>query len=64
MHYLSKEVIKNKRVLLRCDYNVSIENGEIVDDIKIKKSLETIDFLLNNDNTVIIMSHIGRIKKM
>lgn len=62
MNYLSKEEIKNKRVILRCDFNVPVKNGVITDDSKIVKSLNTINFLLKNNNTVILLSHFGRIK--
>lgn len=52
-----------KTVILRCDFNVSIKNGKIIDDTKIKESLETINYILNNNAKLIIMSHLGRIKK-
>jgi len=35
---------KNKKVLLRVDYNVEIKNNKIVDDFRIRKSLKTINF--------------------
>ena len=63
MNYLSENVITNKSVILRCDFNVPVENGVIVDDSKIRKSLKTIVHLLENDNRVILLSHFGRIKK-
>ena len=58
-----KEVnIKNKKVLLRCDLNVTIKDGIIIDDTKIIKSLDTINYLLNNNNSIIILSHLGKVK--
>ena len=54
--------IENKKVLLRCDLNVTIKDGVIIDDTKIKKSLETINYLLNNNNSIIILSHLGKVK--
>lgn len=54
--------ISNKRILLRCDLNVPIENGNVLDETKIIKSLETIKYLLNENCKIIIMSHLGRIK--
>ena len=45
MKYLSKEDIVNKRVLLRCDFNVPVKNNCILDSSKIDKSLETIKYL-------------------
>ncbi len=62
MKYLSEEIIKDKKVLLRCDFNVPIKNNIICDDAKIKSSLKTINLLLKNNNTVIILSHFGRIE--
>ena len=60
---LSENVIENKRVLLRVDFNVTLsENLEIVDDIRIEKSLPTISLLLKNKNKIIIVSHLGRPK--
>lgn len=63
MKYLSKDKIENKRVILRCDFNVPVKDGVITDDSKIQKSLKTINYLLANNNRVIILSHFGRIKK-
>ena len=61
MNYLSN-IIQNKKVILRCDFNVPISDNKISDDSKIVKSLKTINYLLDNDNTVIILSHFGRVK--
>jgi len=55
--------VHNKRVILRVDYNVPILNGVILDDFKIKASLETINYLLSQDAKVIILSHLGKVKK-
>lgn len=54
--------VKNKRVLLRCDLNVPIKNGSILDETKIIKSLETINYLIKENCKIIILSHLGRIK--
>lgn len=54
--------IKNKRVVLRCDLNVPIKDGFILDDSKIKASLETINYLIENDCKIIILSHLGKVK--
>lgn len=62
MKYIKDIEIKNKRVLLRCDLNVTIKDGKIIDDTKIKKSLNTINYLLENNNRIIILSHLGKIK--
>jgi len=50
---------KNKRVLVRCDFNVSINNGKIVDNYRIIKTLPTIQFLKEKNAKVILMSHLG-----
>lgn len=55
--------LKGKTVILRCDLNVSIKDGKIIDDNKIKSSLKTIEYILNQDAKLVIMSHLGRIKK-
>ena len=46
--------IKNKRVILRCDFNVPISNGNVLDETKIIKSLETINYLINENCKIII----------
>ena len=54
------ESIKNKIVILRLDLNVPIENGKIVNDFRLRKSLETIRALRSVGNKIIILSHLGR----
>jgi len=51
-----------KKVIIRCDLNVPIENGVILDDNRIKESLSTIKYALGNSAKVILLSHLGRIK--
>lgn len=53
--------LKDKKVIIRVDFNVPIENGIIKDDNKIKESLETINYAIKNDSKVILLSHLGRI---
>lgn len=61
MKYLKNVDFKNKRVLLRTDYNVPIENGKILDDWRIRISLPTIEHILNQDKSkIVIVSHLGR----
>jgi len=53
--------VRGKRVLLRADYNVPLDSkGTITDDYRIKKSLSTIQYLLDQDCKLIICSHLGR----
>lgn len=54
--------LKNKKVIIRVDFNVPINNSIILDDNRIKQSLETILYAINHDAKVILMSHLGRIK--
>ena len=54
--------LEGKTVILRCDLNVSIKDGKIIDDTKIKASLKTINYILDKNAKLIIMSHLGRIK--
>jgi 3-phosphoglycerate kinase len=51
---------KDKRVLVRSDLNVPLENGYISDDRRIKASLPTIEYLRDKGAKVIVMSHLGR----
>ena len=52
--------LESKRVMLRCDLNVPIENGVISDDGRIRASLPTIKYLVDQGAKVIICSHLGR----
>lgn len=62
MKFIEDLHLKNKTVILRCDYNVPIKDGKILDDSKIVRSLETIKYLLSKNCKVIILSHLGRVK--
>ena len=55
-----KGKLKNKKILLRLDLNVPIENKKIIDNFKIEKALTTIGFLQREGAKIIILSHIGR----
>ncbi len=54
--------LKDKTVVVRCDYNVPINGGIILDDTKIVESLETIRYLIKNNCKIIILSHMGKVK--
>jgi len=54
--------IEGKRVLLRVDFNVPINNGTITEDSRIEKILPTIKFLINKKAKIIIIAHLGRPK--
>ncbi len=54
--------LNQKKVLLRLDLNVPLDNGKITDTTRIDKILPTINFLLKSEAKVIILSHVGRPK--
>lgn len=61
MKYLKDLDFKNKRVLLRTDYNVPLEDGQILDDFRVCESLPTIEHILKQDKSkIVIISHLGR----
>lgn len=55
--------LKNKKVIIRVDFNVPIKDGKITDDNRIKQSIETIRYAINHKAKVILLSHLGRIKE-
>lgn len=54
--------VKGKKVLLRCDFNVPVKDGVILDDSKIVAALNTIDYLVKEGAKIIILSHFGKVK--
>ena len=55
--------IEDKKVIIRCDFNVPIKEGKIVDDTRIKGALETIKYCLDKNCKIILLSHLGRVKE-
>ena len=60
MKFIENIDLSNKKVLIRVDYNVPIQDGEVENDFRIKQSLDTIKYCLDNNAAVILMSHLGR----
>ena len=54
--------LKNKKILLRLDLNVPLDNGKITDTTRIDKIIPTLKFLIKKNSKIIIISHVGRPK--
>ena len=54
--------LNNKKIILRLDLNVPIKDGIILDDTKIRASIPTINYLLDQNCKLLILSHLGKIK--
>ena len=59
---LNEKNLNNKKILLRLDLNVPLENGKISDTTRIDKILPTLKFLIQQKTKIIILSHVGRPK--
>ena len=59
---LEEKNLSDKKILLRLDLNVPLNNGKITDTTRIDKILPTLNYLLNQNSKIIILSHVGRPK--
>jgi phosphoglycerate kinase len=59
---LDQAKLANKTVILRCDLNVPLQNGQITDDGRIRAALPTIEKLLSNNCKIVLIAHLGRPK--
>lgn len=55
--------VANKTVIVRVDYNVPIDSGKVIDNKKILASIKTINYLLEKNAKVVLLSHLGRVKE-
>jgi len=61
MRTLKEFEVKEKKVLVRCDFNVPLDKqGSILDDFRIKETIPTIQYLIDGGAKIILMSHLGR----
>ena len=62
MNYLEQMDLRNKRVLIRVDFNVPLDDGEIQDDSRIKAALPTLEYILDKGASLVVCSHLGKPK--
>lgn len=55
-------LLNGKRVLVRVDYNVPLENGRVTDDKRIRETVATLQYLLDRNASIVLTSHLGRPK--
>ena len=54
--------LNGKRVIIRCDFNVPMKDNIIIDDTRILASLKTINYAIDNNAKIILLSHLGKVK--
>merc|ERR1719472_409233 len=59
---LTEADLKGKKVLVRCDLNVPLDGKTITDDTRIRASIPTVKYLMDNGAKVLLSSHLGRPK--
>ncbi len=62
LRVIPESMLKGKKVFVRVDFNVPIENGKVKDDTRIKKALVTIEYLIGKGAKITLASHLGRPK--
>ncbi|MDR2823097.1 MAG: phosphoglycerate kinase, partial [Mycoplasmataceae bacterium] len=55
---------QDKRVIVRLDFNVPLKDGQVVDAKRITAALPTLQYLLDNNCKIIVLSHLSRIKSL
>ncbi len=55
--------LKSKKVIMRVDFNVPMQNGEISDENRIVAALDSIKYILNQGGKLILLSHLGVLKQ-
>ena len=63
MKTIKQMSLENKKTLIRCDFNVPVKDGKIIDDTRITAAIPTIKYAIDNNAKVILFSHLGRIKE-